>query len=510
MSALIDRACTFQHECDEDTNADPFLRLCALTETPKIIRVRTDVIFDPVDDTEFFTGDLRKWGPPSADELLGSPISSFDYAAAVAEPIEFHSTHAALTSCPRQSDSVGPVESSPFEDAPLGPDDDYDSPVEDDEEEHDLESLNALAAPVHSADVSTTTSPFTASSPPLSSEAPSPASARDFDFIPDDDASFWDAEPRNYDACYASDDGDLERPLLDTLSDDDAEEDEDAFEAQYDAFPLLGDLTDDDAEGEDVDADGEDDDDASEFEELRPQANATAATTPTQPTPRLIVPLPSRSKATPSTASPIAGPSTLPHSHDDSDPEADDSHLSDPSGDDDEDSDYDDYRPAPKRRRANSGQAKAASPKRGKGKGKAKAAAPKRTPARARGSKSRQALEDSEKILVAADAPAPEYDDFKITSGKHKGKYTCPLVSLGCPNTKPCKLNGMTRHYKFNHLPGITQECGACGKKLSGRNYVIGKHLEFSCKASGEKVQAAIGALEKSGYKKRKRSDEEE
>ncbi|KAJ6510979.1 hypothetical protein C8R45DRAFT_1089102 [Mycena sanguinolenta] len=514
---------------DEDTSAGSLTRLYALTETPKKICVHTAATFDSV-GTEFFvridldtshlsshdlndilqSGDLRKWGPPSADELLGEPLAFFDCDAAAAEPIVFRSTRPTLTRS--QQASVPSVESPGIEDAPLGPDDDYDDAKED-EEERELERTNALALAVHGADVCAT-GPSTAASPPLSSEAPSPASARDFGSFHDDDvsdfysesSSTWDVESHlEYDVSDASNDDALEEVPVDGITDHDG--DEDAFEREHDASPLLGDLTDDDAQGEDDDADGQDDYDASHLYQLEEQHSQTIATVAVVPIPRPIIPLPSRSRATPATASQVVGPSTLSHYRDDSDPEPDDDY-SEPT-DDEESSEYEDYPTTSKRRRANSGEGKAAPPKRGK----AKAAAPKRRaadkkasakiPAKARATKPKYTEpeeEAPEPILVAADAPRPKYVENSA------GLYPCPLAWRGCTH-KPCGRNGTQRHYNLDHKPEGAKECEACGKKLQGRNEILLKHLRSvtACTASQKKKQAAIEKIE-ANSKKRKRS----
>jgi hypothetical protein len=88
---------------------------------------------------------------------------------------------------------VARIEPTILDDAPLGPDDDYDYALEDTEErEHEkMDKLPPLALP-HALDFVTALSfgSLGTPSPPPSSEAPSPESTRDFDGFNDDASEF--------------------------------------------------------------------------------------------------------------------------------------------------------------------------------------------------------------------------------------------------------------------------------------------------------------------------------
>ncbi|KAF8146382.1 hypothetical protein K438DRAFT_2093776 [Mycena galopus ATCC 62051] len=452
--------------------------LSELFETPKSMRVLTDATFDPIES--IFSGGLGKWGPPSPNELLGSPLALPLWDVDGAEPIEFQATQSASTRpepptstntdpsansplVPRGARPVARVDPTVFEDAPLGSDDDYDYALEDAEEHEreEMKNLLPLTLQRHAVDFATasTFGSLGAPSPPLSSEAPSPESTRDFDF--NDGASEFsrrsESPPRQ----------DVEpHPENDVFDGDDADE--------WQTF------------GAELAENVASDESASESEEDEPLISHAPAFA--QPLPRPIIALPARRLATQATVPPVAGSSKFFHTADDSDSEDDASY----SGDDDSDYGHSARRAAPtKRRRTNSSKAVPVPlPKRDvKGKGKGKATGKAKAPAKPKRS-------PEPKILAGFN----EVIEFVCNKD---GTYRCPLIEKGCTHIKLYEsLSGVDRHFKLKHLPLERLDCLAgCGATFARRD-VYRKHLKGeggsggTCKAAKAEVDKAIQQLD--------------
>ncbi|KAF8180312.1 hypothetical protein K438DRAFT_1976841 [Mycena galopus ATCC 62051] len=460
--------------------------LSELFETPKSMRVLTDATFDPIES--IFSGGLGKWGPPSPNELLGSPLALPLWDVDGAEPIEFQATQPASTRpeppastntdpslnsplVPRGARPVARADPTVFEDAPLGSDDDYDYALEDAEEREreEMKTLRPLTLQRHAVGFATaaTFGSLGAPSPPLSSEAPSPESTRDFDAFNDGASEFSrrsESSPRQ----------DVERhPENDVFDRDDAEE------------------------GQTLDAELVEITSASESEEDEPLTSHGPAFA--QPLPRPIIALPARHLGTQATAPPIAGPSKFFHIVDDSDPE-DDASYSD-SGHDDSDYGHSARRAAPttKRRRTNSSKAVPVSlPKRdAKGKGKGKATRKAKAPAKPKRSQEPQ-------ILLPANAVIPTFE-----ANPKDGLFSCPLITKGCTWFELFETRGGVRRHYMKHIPRARLDCLAgCGKTFE-RKDVYRKHLkgdgssEPACKAARAEVDKAIQKLD-SGSRKTK------
>jgi hypothetical protein len=301
-----------------------------------------------------------------------------------------------------------------------------------------------------------------APSPPLSSEAPSPASTRDFDTFANGGSESWSR-------------GSSQSPV----------EWEDVHKEHEVHFGPDYTETDDDADGEvDEDEEGED--------ELRVEAEDNASIHAHLPRP--IIPLPTRAQVgqTPSFApSSFIDPSRLSlagavHSDDDQ------NDLSE--SEEDDDSDY--TAPASKRRRSNSSKPTAVAPKRAtKGKGKGKAREPKRRLVNANPPDSIQAAADGAPA-VRASAPAMDSKWIEI----RENLYLC--LSGGCTLTTRT-TNGVSRHFKLDHenmAPegGVRCPAGCPETFKGGRREVLRKHLDLqkrTCKASLAKKKEALAQL---------------
>ncbi|KAJ6535103.1 hypothetical protein B0H19DRAFT_1271754 [Mycena capillaripes] len=333
-------------------------------------------------------------------------------------------------------------------------------------------------------------SSLSAVSLPLSSEAPSPASTRDFESVDGGSSgsfSEWEGDAVDdqvYSEGYASDDAE------DTDEEADSEND-DVYngEIQFQDEPYVHD------------------------DEVEQDASIDA-----HPQPRPTIPLPRRQlEVAPALFSapayprvPIAGPSTNPLSIESGDDEED---AYGESEEEDEDDDYTAPAPASKRRRGDSGTALAVAapkPKRtnanAKSKGKAKAhAAPKRKRAQTQQAAVEWNSEGAPPTHTSKNRSQAK--QFYTTGGKG---FICifPVASGKCTRTVESE-SGISRHVLQDHLQTEGQTCSACGHKFRNkRRDLLRKHLNNSCKASLEKKHAALAQLEATGRPKKAKKAE--
>ncbi|KAJ7875711.1 hypothetical protein B0H14DRAFT_2715259 [Mycena olivaceomarginata] len=322
-----------------------------------------------------------------------------------------------------------------------------------------MDKLPPLALP-HTLDFVTASSfgSLGTPSPPLSSEAPSPESTRDFDRFNDDASEF-------------------SRRSEPPLPQDGEPHQEHDVSDEWKTF---------DAELMKITAN----DDASESEEDKPLTSHAPVFA--EPLSRPIIALPARrlALATQPTAAPITGPSKFFQILADSDCE-DDATYSD-SGDEDSDYGHSARRAAPatKRRRTNLSKAvqvplqqRAA---KGKGKGKATGKAKAKAPAKPKRSQKPQ-------ILVSTNTAMPTYE-----ANPEDGMFSCPLITEGCTYLGLFETRSGARRHYMKHVPRARYNCLAgCGKSFE-RKDVYRKHLkgdrsqEPSCKAAKADVDRAI------------------
>ncbi|KAJ7843968.1 hypothetical protein B0H13DRAFT_2364521 [Mycena leptocephala] len=458
--SLADYTSTFE-DASNGASPDSFAYFYSITNSPHPQRVQNDATIDTYDE-DFLTEDFDKL-VPSYDELLGAPMASLAWIIPE-EPICFlspqkerqpalpvltrahpHTTekgtavHHPLV--PRELPRVARV-ASPAEPIDLCTDDeeDCDAQIKGKGELEKSDSSFRFSAPSNGAP-----------SPPLSSEAPSPASTRDFDTFADGGSESWSR-------------GSSQSPV----------EWEDVHKEHEAHFGPDYTETDDDADGElDEDEEGED--------ELRVDAENNASIHAHLPRP--IIPLPARAQVgqTPSLVAPSSfiDPSRL--SLADA-ADSDDDQNDFPESEEDDDSDY--AAPASKRRHSNSGKPTAVAPKRAtKGKGKAKAREPKRRLVNTNPPESIQAAADGAPA-VRASAPAMDSKWIEI----RENLYLC--LSGGCTLTTRT-ANGVSRHFKLDH-ENMAPEGGG------GRREVLRKHLDLqkrTCKASLAKKKEALAQL---------------
>ncbi|KAF7333308.1 hypothetical protein MVEN_02345700 [Mycena venus] len=440
---------------DDHVDSDSTLRTPEAFRTPKPIRVETIATIDPA-DPDFFSGFSREWRRPSPDQLLGfldSPIAVPGWILGE-EMLDFYPPITAKTPAltrpqtlsgsvttskakasvahhppaPRDELPVARVASPRIEDAPLGSDDDYDYAAEDEEEQ-----ASFLARATVDSSTSAHASSLSAPSPPLSSEVPSPESARDFDTFSDVSESSgrvrseypmgWAPDPEfhaQHDAYYPSDHVDI---------------------VDEGGYHDLESVTDDDAEG------GDEDD-----------------------------------EATPSTSS---APSTLTQFEDESEADASYAHNSD--GDNDDDSDYE--VPPRKQRRTNSGKASAIPvarlPQHSAAKGKGKA------PEKARASKSKRG--SSEQLLVPADAPRPTFT--QDADGKFPCPLR-DLGCTQRPLTENGMNRHYSEHHVQKERLVCPTGCGTTFSRMDVlRKHLGGEKIKATCKAPVETVAACLKTL---------------
>ncbi|KAJ7932945.1 hypothetical protein B0H13DRAFT_1953877 [Mycena leptocephala] len=401
------------------------------------------------------------WIIPDEPIHFLSPIVEKDQQRALPSTTRLHLPQATATPRPlttREPHRVAPVVASTAEPIDLCTDDEEDCDAEI-EGKGNPEKTNAFFP--------TILSPLNvgAPSPPLSSEAPSPASTRDFG-----GSETWS------------------RGSTEALV-----EWEDVDEGHDHCSGSAYNETDDDTDGElDEDKEGE----------AEPHVYEVGNDAFYTQLPRPIIPLPARAQVAqaPSPApSPIAGPSKLsPADAADSDNEHDD-YL---ESEEDDDGDY--AAPAPKRRRNNSGKPTAVASKRAtKRKGKGKACEPKRRLVNP--PESIQAAIDG---APAAHAPAPDVDPKAPKWVQVAENLYCCLFDDCAETTK--SVSGISRHVK-KHLNEPAMECPAgCGVLFpSRRREVLKRHMEgekgraAACKASLAKRNERLERLKATARKSR-------